>query len=331
MYPSLFGRARLCASLWKRQSSTAVGVRHLCSSTSSSSPSSWKPTVASPQHVDYCRDLVQRYDRPNYLCGLMLPKEMRPAHFAIRAFNIETAQAADVASKPELAQMRLQFWRESVVSMFQGQPTDHPVMQVLSVACSRFNLSKPAFLRVLTARLEDLASAQPMDIADLEHYGELTQASLLQLILEAGGISTRGELRDPISALGRCMGLVTTLRGIPFHASRRRSYFPRQLHAKHEISTEDLFLCKGELVVELTKELAAKAYDHLLQCRDYRRSVSALNDPLISKVMLPAVYCEDYLQQLREANFNVFSPQIQSSTPIRLPLRIWWSSQRNRF
>jgi Squalene/phytoene synthase len=56
--------------------------------------------------------------------------------------------------------MRLQFWRESIVSIFQGEIREHPVLQVLSVASSHFNLSKSAFLRVITARLEDLSSSQ---------------------------------------------------------------------------------------------------------------------------------------------------------------------------
>jgi Squalene/phytoene synthase len=100
---------------------------------------------------------------------------------------------------------------------------------------------------------------------------------------------------------------------------------------QHRVSTEDLFECKGELVVELTKELAARAYDQLVQCREYRRSVEPLNDQFVAKVFLPAIYCEDYLQQLREADFDVFNPHIQSSTPIRLPIRLLWASTRNRF
>ncbi|CAK9138020.1 unnamed protein product [Ilex paraguariensis] len=54
----------------------------------------------------YCVQQVWNYDYHHYLCLLELPANMRKATFALRAFNVETARAMDVASHPKIGLMR---------------------------------------------------------------------------------------------------------------------------------------------------------------------------------------------------------------------------------
>jgi phytoene/squalene synthetase len=45
---------------------------------------------------------------------MFLKPKQRAPHFAIRAFNIETATIKDHVSLPELGLMRIAFWHETI-------------------------------------------------------------------------------------------------------------------------------------------------------------------------------------------------------------------------
>ena len=63
-------------------------------------------------------------------------QDLRPSLFAIHAFNVELALIPDVVSQPTLAQIRYQWWRESINSLKGPNSVNHPVIQALSqVSC----------------------------------------------------------------------------------------------------------------------------------------------------------------------------------------------------
>ena len=61
-------------------------------------------------------------------------QELRPAAFALRAFNIETGLVAESTKEPALAQLRLTWWRDALSELHQAQHT-HPVLQALAAVC----------------------------------------------------------------------------------------------------------------------------------------------------------------------------------------------------
>ena len=85
----------------ERGSTRAFGLsasRHVADSSSSSSSSSGSSSSdESPPDVrssfQYCVQRVRQHDYESYLCTLALPKERRLPAMALRAFNVETAQA----------------------------------------------------------------------------------------------------------------------------------------------------------------------------------------------------------------------------------------------
>ena len=54
---------------------------------------------------------------------------------ALRAFNVETALVADSVKEASLAQIRMQWWRDAVDSIFSTKPQPHPVIQALKQVC----------------------------------------------------------------------------------------------------------------------------------------------------------------------------------------------------
>ncbi|ESQ47668.1 hypothetical protein EUTSA_v10022385mg [Eutrema salsugineum] len=98
---------------------------------------------------------VRNYDYYHYLCLLELPPEMRKAAFALRAFNVETARAMDVASDPKIGLMRLLWWQETIDKLYTKKPINHSTAQALSWAISEHNISKPWLKRSVEARIRD--------------------------------------------------------------------------------------------------------------------------------------------------------------------------------
>ncbi|GFR40690.1 hypothetical protein Agub_g1281 [Astrephomene gubernaculifera] len=82
----------------------------------------------------YCVQQVREYDYLNYIWVAQMPKDLRPALFALRALNVETALVAEhVRSRESVAaQLRFQWWREAVRAAYEGRPPNHPVAAALS-------------------------------------------------------------------------------------------------------------------------------------------------------------------------------------------------------
>eukprot|EP00240_Pyramimonas_obovata_P007839 CAMPEP_0118943344 /NCGR_PEP_ID=MMETSP1169-20130426/38122_1 /TAXON_ID=36882 /ORGANISM="Pyramimonas obovata, Strain CCMP722" /LENGTH=178 /DNA_ID=CAMNT_0006888581 /DNA_START=70 /DNA_END=603 /DNA_ORIENTATION=+ len=121
----------------------------------------------------YCAAQVRRYDYEGYLCTLQLPTHLRPAAFAIRAFNVETVQAVESTNEASIAKMRLLFWRDAVKGIYQGKPPQQPVAQALSKVVEVARPTKRWFDRIVDTRSEDLdRTAPPPNLAAVEAYAE---------------------------------------------------------------------------------------------------------------------------------------------------------------
>jgi hypothetical protein len=50
----------------------------------------------------------------------------------LRAFNVETALVADAAKEVQLAQIRMQWWKDAIATAYTAAPLQHPVVQGLA-------------------------------------------------------------------------------------------------------------------------------------------------------------------------------------------------------
>ena len=65
-----------------------------------------------PSAFDHCAALVRDFDRDRYLAALYAPAHLRPALYALYAFNLEIARVRELAREPMPGEIRLQWWRE---------------------------------------------------------------------------------------------------------------------------------------------------------------------------------------------------------------------------
>ncbi|KAL8712094.1 MAG: hypothetical protein Q9220_003528 [cf. Caloplaca sp. 1 TL-2023] len=176
----------------------------------------------------------RQYDHPSYILSTFLPPHLRPAHLAIRAFNLELARIPDASSSAPVRSMRYQFWRDTITSTFALSPVKQPVAVLLSSvllilrqqqqqhpgsqkAPTTTTMNKSWFLRLISTREKHSTNPPYPTLASLEQYAENTYSTLLYLTLSA--LPLHSVTADHIAShIGKAAGIVAVLRGIPLLA-----------------------------------------------------------------------------------------------------------------
>ncbi|KAL2349267.1 hypothetical protein Fmac_003267 [Flemingia macrophylla] len=147
---------------------------------------------------------VRSYDYHHYLCLLELPPSMRKAAFALRALNVETTRAMDVASDPRIGLMRLvcKIWLkrsiEARINDARREATDMP---------------KPLESWRNTLRT-------PYQLCCTRHFKWWYN-------IYCGDHAA--------SHIGKASGILCLLKSMPYHVSRNQhfSYIPTAIASKH--------------------------------------------------------------------------------------------------
>lgn len=140
-------------------------------------------------------------------------------------------------------QLRLQWWREQVASLYStSTPTasQHPVIAALQDAIHQYGLSQRFFERLINARDQILGFEQPQSLNQLAAYAEDTQGSMLYLTLECLRASTEVS-ETAASHVGQFVGVLNLLRGVRYHAAQNCVYLPEDM--MQEVRTNLSVLC----------------------------------------------------------------------------------------
>lgn len=285
-----------------------------------------REAMASQDDQRYCADQVRLHDYDHYLCALFAPEDARTALFALHAFNIEVARTREVVTEALLGRIRLQWWRDTLDSVYAGGAPRHQVVQPLAAAIHRFSLSRRHFDGLLDGREQDLEDEPPSSLAALVEYAEATSASMTALALEVLDVS-----HPRAQAAGRHIGiawaLTGLLRALPFHAAQRRLYLPADRLAGAGVNAEDIFAGRRPSALKVVVAgVAAEARRQLRQARALRVGIPRLALP----ALLPATLIDGYLTRIARYRYDVFNPKIDLP-PLSRQLRLAWKGSLRRF
>ncbi len=250
---------------------------------------------------DHAAEVVRQYDRDRYLSTLLAPEEHRPALMALYAFNAEIARVRDVVSEPLPGEVRLQWWRDLLDGTEHGNAAGNPVANALLQTVEHYKLPRQGLVSMTEARIFDLYNDPMPSLNDLEGYTGETVSGLIQLacyILNSG--------REPATATtaghaGVAYGLTGLMRSLPWHASRRQMFLPRDVQDRHNLDPETVF--RGETTPEL-KAVLRELREHV---RHHLRRVaqSAADVPMACRAaFLPLVLVEPFLKKLEADDFD---------------------------
>ena len=182
---------------------------------------------------------VRRFDRDRFTTALFAPAGRREALFGLYAFNQEVARIPEMVSEPLLGRIRLQWWRDTLDSLFAGGSVAHPVATALAAAVETQRLTRSTFDRLLETRETDLVPEIPADLTDLEAYAEGTASTINALALEILGVEDEAAFHAG-RHLGIAWALTGLMRAVPFHAATGRLCLPADLLAAHDVRPEDV-------------------------------------------------------------------------------------------
>ena len=130
--------------------------------------------------ADACQDLVRQHDRDRYLASLFAPDSKRPHLLALYAFDVEIARIRTLVSEPQIGEIRMQWWVDTVEAMASDDKIDHPVALQLALTIKEFSLPTQHFSKLIDARRAELYADKFPDLFSLESYIAEADAVIMQ-------------------------------------------------------------------------------------------------------------------------------------------------------
>ncbi|NNE84151.1 MAG: squalene/phytoene synthase family protein [Alphaproteobacteria bacterium] len=274
--------------------------------------SSGKPALS------YCAQEVREHDHDRYLTALFVPAARREAVFALYAFNAEVARTREAVSEPILGQIRLQWWREALEGIYQGEVREHPVVEGLNAAVQNYDLERTPFETLLDARAADLDDTPPANLASLEAYAEATSGTLSVVAMTVLGYPDGAPARAA-QLVGTAWALIGLMRAVGFHAQSQRLYLPDDLLQDHSVDRRGVFNLKPSPALnQVVRDVTDRAGELLLEARALKGEI-----PRAARCgLLLATLADRHLRDIARADYDPFAlPAAAPAQPLRLTLR----------
>jgi phytoene synthase len=186
----------------------------------------------------YCEDKAARSGSSFYYSFRLLDPPRRAAITALYAFCREVDDVVDEVSDPDVARVKLAWWRTEIDRVYDGAP-QHPVALALVPIVRRYALQESQLQTVIDGMQMDLDQLRYLTFAELETYCDRVAGVVGLMSAEIFGYedrATRGYARD----LGIAFQLTNIIRDIGEDARRGRIYVPQDDLARFNVSPSDI-------------------------------------------------------------------------------------------
>ena len=172
----------------------------------------------------YCQEKASSSGSSFYYSFMFLPPERRQAITALYAFCREVDDVVDECHDVQVAQAKLDWWRNEVRQVYGGQP-QHPVGQALQDIVQRFPLPMEQLLEIIDGMQMDLTQTRYLDWKALNLYCYRVASVVGLLSAEIFGYTNRQTLKYAHD-LGLAFQLTNIIRDVGEDARRGRIYLP---------------------------------------------------------------------------------------------------------
>lgn len=195
-----------------------------------------------PQTVNdagFCDAKVAATDIAQYYALLFLPPTRRRAAMALYALWYELREINDECTDPQVAQVKLAWWREETQEMWAGRPR-HPVSRAMVSHKTTHAVPPLEIAELLAALVEHVGATGYQTDAELQWHGERTRGRVESLAASITSERADVALMTPLAKLGATLEVVEVLRAIGHDARRGRVYLPRERLSAFGVKLEDL-------------------------------------------------------------------------------------------
>lgn len=263
----------------------------------------------------YCQDKAAASGSSFYYSFLFLPVPRRRAIVALYAFCREVDDVVDECTDEHIAQTKLNWWRQEINDLYQGQP-HHPVSHALLPVIRDFNLPAEQLLEIIDGMEMDLSLHRYEDFKSLRLYCHRVAGVVGELSAIIFGYSDRATLHYATD-LGLAFQLTNIIRDVGEDARRNRIYLPMDELAKFNVPASDILNARQ---TDNFKQLMEFQY-HRAQ-HYYEQAFAALPaaDRKTQKtgLIMAGIY-RTLLEEIRNDGFQVLA-QRTALTPLR---KLW--------
>ncbi|MDR0997084.1 MAG: presqualene diphosphate synthase HpnD [Zoogloeaceae bacterium] len=175
----------------------------------------------------YCQRKTAASGSSFYWSFRFLPPVKRQAITALYAFCREVDDIVDDGSlEPEMAALRLAWWRQEIARLDGSEAPQHPVGLALREARKRFDLPVEQLQEIIDGMTMDLERPRYADFTQLSLYCYRVASVVGLLAAEIFGMQAAHETRRYAHDLGLAFQLTNIIRDVGEDARRGRIYLP---------------------------------------------------------------------------------------------------------
>jgi 15-cis-phytoene synthase len=273
----------------------------------------------------HCASLAREHARDQWLGSLYAAPSARDALLALASFDYEIGQARFRPRDPNLAAIRLAWWREVARGERDAEAAGSPVALALRSAIDAFALPRDWLEAMIDARLQEMAPQDDFNLMAFEAYAGESQGARLRLAsrIAAGGRDL--DDRNAHAPAGLALALIRMLSALPFAAGSAPTLFPVDVTARHGASLQDFDARRGSAgVVAACGEIRALAREKLAEAES--RLATSPREILPAFVPIGAMRLD--LDRLERNAPRPFEP-LREVSPLRRQWAIWrWARRR---
>jgi 15-cis-phytoene synthase len=172
----------------------------------------------------YCQQKTKQSGSSFTLSFLFLPKHKREAMTALYAFCREVDDVVDECTDYQIAQTKLQWWKQEIHRLFHEVP-QHPVTRALKPVVEQFALQEAHFIEIIDGMQMDTQYNRYADFEQLALYCYRVASVVGLLSAQIFGYSDKSTLAYAHD-LGMAFQLTNIIRDIGEDARRGRIYIP---------------------------------------------------------------------------------------------------------
>ncbi len=272
---------------------------------------------------EYCQDKASSSGSSFYYSFLFLPNEKRKAITALYAFCREVDDVVDETHDPDVARIKLQWWREEISHAFEGVP-QHPVAKALKPVVANFNLPLEFFLEIIDGMQMDLENSHYQTFQELSLYCYRVASVVGLMTVEIFGFEDRKTLKYAHD-LGMAFQLTNILRDVREDAARGRIYLPADEMERFGVTIEDLRKANlNDGIRELLAFQAQRARDYYHKAFEQLPEQDRYNQR--SGLIMARVYLT-LLDTIEKQNYPVLERRVKLS-PFRKLWLAWRTARR---
>jgi len=258
---------------------------------------------------DYCAERTARSHSSFSASFRFLPHPKRRAITALYAFCREVDAVVDECSAPDIARIKLAWWRNELVAM-ETDRGHHPVTQALQEARQAFSLPVAHLTEIIDGMEMDLDQNRYEDFPALHLYCHRVASVVGLLIAEILGYTDPKTL-DYARDLGLAFQLTNIIRDVGEDARRGRIYLPQEELSRFGVSESDILASRPtdnfHALMTFQAKRATDYYDwahHHLPAADRRAQCVGL--------IMAALY-RKLLDEIARDGFRVLTHRIRLS------------------